>query len=132
MFKNLLIFLFLIPISILASHNRGGEITYLHMGGNTYEFTITTCTDVGPQAQADRNELYIDYGDGVIDTLVRTQIDPQIFDHQINTYKGIHTYSSAGTYTITMADPNRNADILNIKGGNSDTLPAVHQACKER
>ncbi len=119
--KNLLIFLFLIPVSILASHNRGGEITYLHLGGNTYEFTITTCTDVGPQAQADRNELYIDYGDGVIDTLVRTQTDPQILSHQVNTYKGIHTYSSAGTYTITMTDPNRNANILNIKGGNSDT-----------
>ncbi len=103
-------------LAVFGSHNRGGEITYLHLGGNTYEFTITTCTDVGPAAQADRDELYINYGDGVIDTLPRVQEVPQPFDHQKNIYKGIHTFSSAGTYTICMEDPNRNNGILNING----------------
>jgi gliding motility-associated-like protein len=119
--KLLQIVFFLLPFFALASHNRGGEITYLHLGGYTYEFTITTCTDVGPEAQADRNELYIDYGDGFLDTLIRDQIIPQPFNHQKNIYKGIHTFSSAGSYVICMQDPNRNNNILNINGGNSDT-----------
>lgn len=107
-------------LSIFASHNRGGEITYIHLGGNTYEFTITTCTDVGPQAQADRDELYINYGDGVIDTLPRIQTIGQPFNHQINYYKGVHTFSSAGTYTICMEDPNRNDGIQNISSGGAN------------
>jgi gliding motility-associated-like protein len=119
--KFLFLLLLTLPFLAFASHNRGGEITYLHLGGYTYEFTITTCTDVGPEAQADRNELYIDYGDGVIDTLFRDQIFPQPFNHQKNTYIGVHTFSSAGTYTICMQDPNRNNNILNINNGNSDT-----------
>lgn len=131
MFKHYIFMLFSFAwLGIFASHNRGGEITYIHLGGNTYEFTITTCTDVGPQAQADRDELYIDYGDGTIDTLPRVQQVAQPFNHQINYYKGIHTFSSAGTYTICMEDPNRNDGILNINGtggsssgwGNSDNV----------
>ena len=55
-----IIFIFL-PISIWGSHNRGGEITYLHLGGLTYEFTITTCTDLGSATGADRDELYLDF-----------------------------------------------------------------------
>lgn len=129
--KLIFIWLVLAPfLGVFASHNRGGEITYVHLGGYTYEFTITTCTDVGPAAQADRDELYINYGDGDIDTLPRIQEIPQPFDHQKNVYKGIHTFSSAGTYTICMEDPNRNNGILNINGsggsasgwGNSDNI----------
>ncbi|MCB9189571.1 MAG: gliding motility-associated C-terminal domain-containing protein [Flavobacteriales bacterium] len=120
--KNLIFILLLtLPVlTIFGSHNRGGEITYIHLGGNTYEFTITTCTDVGPAAQADRDELYIYYGDGSKDTLPRIQEIPQPFDHQKNVYKGIHTFSSAGTYTICMEDPNRNDGILNISSGSSN------------
>ena len=50
----------LIPILTFGTHNRGGEITYTHISGFTYEFTITTCTDVGDDAQANRDELFID------------------------------------------------------------------------
>ncbi len=114
-----LLLLSLSPIWALATHNRGGEITYTHISGLTYEFTITTCTDVGPSAQADRDELYIDYGDGQGDTLARinslTQGMPM--DHQKNVYKGIHTFTSPGTYVICMEDPNRNEGILNIYPG---------------
>jgi gliding motility-associated-like protein len=115
-YKILLMLIILLnwQMMIWATHNRGGEITYVRIGGNTYEFTITTCTDVGPQAQADRNELYINYGDGTIDTLPRVQIVPQALNHQKNVYKGIKTFQSAGSYRITVEDPNRNGGILNI------------------
>ena len=39
--------IFLLPLNLWASHNRGGEITYIHLGGLTYEITITTCADPG-------------------------------------------------------------------------------------
>lgn len=129
--RLLIIWLIISPfVSVFGSHNRGGEITYIHLGGYTYEFTITTCTDVGPSAQADRDELYINYGDGDIDTLPRIADFAQPFEHQKNVYTGIHTFSSAGTYTICMEDPNRNNGILNINGsggsaggwGNSDNI----------
>jgi len=115
----------LLPLSLFATHNRGGEITYINTGGNTYEFTITTCTDVGPQAQANRNELVIDYGDGTQDTIPRIQVISQPDDHDKNIYKGTHTYSSTGTFSITVKDPNRNAGILNIYPNSSQSSDAV-------
>ena len=70
-------FLFLlIPIFVWGSHNRGGEITYTHIGGLTYEFTITTCTDLGSVTGTDRPELFLDFDLGTLfaqrDTLLRT------------------------------------------------------------
>lgn len=108
-----------------ATHNRGGEITYVRLGGNTYEFTITTCTDIGPQAQADRNELIIDFDDGIIDTFERVQTVPQPLNHQKNVYVGIHTFTSPGVYRITVEDPNRNAGILNIYPNSSTNSNSV-------
>jgi gliding motility-associated-like protein len=113
------------PAVLFATHNRGGEITYVNLGGNSYEFTITTCTDVGSQAQADRDELVIDFGDGEMDTIPRVSDIGQPFDHQKNIYIGTHTYSSNGTFSIKVEDPNRNDGILNIYpggGGSSDNV----------
>ena len=127
--KHILLFLMVfIPFLALATHNRGGEITYEHVSGLTYRFTITTCTDISAAAQADRDELYIDYGDGNGDTIPRvlpvTSI-PGFPNHQKNVYIGTHTFVTSGTYFITVEDPNRNANILNIYpsgGGTSDNV----------
>ena len=121
-----IIFIFL-PICIWGSHNRGGEITYLHLGGLTYEFTITTCTDLGSATGADRDELYLDFDLGTTfsqqDTLFRVSQQSLALNHQKNIYVGIHTFTSTGTHRITMEDPLRNAGILNIRpGGNSDDV----------
>lgn len=129
MIKYIIVFLFgLIPFISFATHNRGGEITYQHISGLTYRFTITTCTDVGPAAQADRSELYITYGDGQGDTIQRvvpvTSI-PGFSTHQKNIYIGVHTFVTSGSYLIEVEDPNRNANILNIYpngGGTSDNV----------
>ena len=116
-----------LPLSILASHNRGGEITYLHLGGLTYQFTITTCTDLGSLTNTDREELTIDFDLGTMfaerDTFQRDTQTPMLLNHQKNTYVGTHTFTSAGTHRITVEDPNRNAGILNVyPGGNSDDV----------
>ena len=111
----------------MASHNRGGEITYLHLGGLTYQFTITTCTDLGSLTNTDREELAIDFDLGTTfaqrDTFLRATQVSMLLNHQKNTYVGTHTFTSAGTHRITVEDPNRNAGILNVyPGGNSDDV----------
>ncbi len=113
------------PVFVWGSHNRGGEITYIHLGGLTYEFTITTCTDLGSVTGTDRPELFLDFDLGTSfaqrDTLLRDSQLPLSLNHKKNIYIGIHTFTSTGSHRITMEDPNRNAGILNIwPGGNSD------------
>jgi len=129
----ILILLGLIPITSYATHARGGEITYEHVSGLTYRFKITTCTNIGGSAQADRSELYIDFGDGEGDTIQRvlpvTAI-PGFPDYQENTYIGLHTFVTAGTYVIISEDPNRNAGILNIYPGGSPSSDQVVFALK--
>ena len=121
-------FLFLlIPVFIWGSHNRGGEITYTHIGGLTYEFTITTCTDLGSVTGTDRPELFLDFDLGTPfaqrDTLLRISQVPLSISHKKNIYVGTHTFTSTGSHRITMEDPNRNAGILNVwPGGNSDDV----------
>jgi len=106
-------FALMLPLTSLATHNRAGEITYEHLGGNTYRATVKTCTKTS--APADRPELTnFDWGDGTIDTLQRALVVMTGPDHQENTYYGVHTYAGPGVYILKMYDPNRNSDILNI------------------
>ena len=126
----LIAFLFCISLgSIYATHNRAGEITYFHVGGNTYEFVVYTYTKTS--APADRPFLPISWGDGSPqDSLERESIifDPtpplqNTDDAQQNVYRKRHTFPGAGTYEICIADPNRNSGILNIDNGNSVLVP---------
>lgn len=102
-----------LPVVALATHNRSGEITYRHINGNTYEFTITTCTKLS--SEANRDELEIDFGDGIVDTLPLVEFEnyPNT-DSKKNVYRGNHTFTGAGTYLISVTDPNRNANVVNI------------------
>ena len=123
---KLLISLLFISLAFMAksTHNRGGEITYTHISGNTYQFTITTCTKTS--APADRSELDINWGDGTgSDTVQRSNIvSIPGEDAQKNIYIINHTFAGAGTFRVTMEDPNRNGGIVNIGGAsNSDQFP---------
>lgn len=103
----------MIPLLGFATHNRAGSITYIHLYGNTYEFTVTTCTKTS--SEADRPELEIRYGDGTVDTLPRVSIDAiPAYDVQKNIYIGVHTFTGPDSYIIEVEDPNRNSDVLNI------------------
>jgi gliding motility-associated-like protein len=105
-------------LSVLATHNRAGEITYRHINGYTYEVTITTCTK--SSVIADRQWLNINWGDvpegQTLDSLERQSINflASELDAQVNIYKGTHTYPGPGSYLISMLDPNRNNNIENI------------------
>ncbi len=114
-------------MSLMATHERAGEITYRHLSGLTYEFTITTYTYA--PSPADRPSLEIKWGDGSTDILSRvngpTGFNPagiwvdhvgEIIGPNIrkNIYLGTHTFPAPSAYTISLEDPNRNAGVINI------------------
>lgn len=117
----ILIFLLLIKVEVFATHQRAAEITYKHISGYTYEFTLITYTfSLSP---ADRPQLEVNWGDGNSSILQRTQKTAVTGYNNIdkNTYIGTHTYAAPSTYVVTMLDPNRNQGVINIP--NSVNVP---------
>ena len=102
-----------------STHQRAGEITYRHVGGFTYEFTIVTYTYT--PSTADRPEIEIFWGDNSSSVVTRQSKIPIGPDISENKYVVLKTYSSAGIYSVTFEDPNRNAGIINIP--NSVNIP---------
>ncbi|MBU2020289.1 MAG: gliding motility-associated C-terminal domain-containing protein [Bacteroidetes bacterium] len=114
MIRIVLLFCFLmLSLSAWCTHNRSGEITYEYVNGNTYRFFVTTCTKL--TSAANRNTIEINYGDGFTDTISLIQFfDFPSTDTKQNIFSGIHTFSGPGIYTISITDPNRNNNVLNI------------------
>ena len=120
-------------VSLHATHNIAGEITYRCIGGYTYEITVTTYTN--SQSPADRCELLVEWGDGTDQILPRSNgsfgqcpssnqgsgvlLANYPFTKQ-NLYIGTHTYSP-GQYNVSIKDPNRVTNIRNIP--NSVNVP---------
>jgi gliding motility-associated-like protein len=108
-------------LKVSATHNRAGEISYKQIGINQFEITLTTYTRI--ETEADRPFLTISWGDGAVDSLLRSPGFPQFISTDINKnqYTSIHTYPGPGTYTVSLEDPNRNNGIINIP--NSVSVP---------
>jgi len=115
--KVIYILFFLVSINAFATHNRAGEITFVHISGLTYGITVTTYTkDSSP---ADRPKLEIRWGDSSpLDSIPRTNGSGTLLGNDIkkNVYYDEHTYPgpSPSPYIISVEDPNRNSGILNI------------------
>lgn len=134
--------LFFIYLQGFATHNRAGEISYKRIAPYTqvvgginvpvynYFITVTKYTDHGNQI-ADRCVDTLDFGDGTTGVAPRVNgtgsptcgcnycgvliiNDPGGYVVKINTYTITHTYPGAGNYLIRSADPNRNANVLNM------------------
>lgn len=127
MFRKLLFFCALLgPLALTATHNRAGEIIVQYAGdcaagSNRVCATIITYTERG--SQADRDSLPIDWGDGDIELIERTEttiINGQI---QRNEYRSCHNYNGPGRYFISTEDPNRIGGILNVNPPNSIQIP---------
>ncbi len=126
-------FLFLSSAGLLlATHNRAGEITVRQVGdcvnSLTVEATITTYTKASSRP-ADRDTLTICWGDGFCERVPRSNgpgNPPQGVvlenDTKRNLYIARHTYPARGSYVISMTDPNRNGDILNVNFPSSDQV----------
>lgn len=120
--------------SVYATHNRAGEISYVSapLPGEPYRyiFSINTYTKIsgGGAAAADRDTLDIDFGDG--SPLGRA---PRINgagngvtianNIRFNIYEIAHSYPAPFDYVVSMQDPNRIQDIINIQFGESVEIP---------
>jgi gliding motility-associated-like protein len=116
------------PTLSQATHVRAGEITTRRISETslTYEVTLTTYYDeVGGQQAAGppADEYTICFGDGTTQSVKRL---PKQFINgrtsSINTYRTTHTYPGPGSYTISVAIPNRNANTKNLQSGASETI----------
>ncbi len=102
----------IIPLRSYATHERSAEITVKYLQGTTYEILLVTYTYT--PSLADRPVIPINFGDGIVDTVPRTNKIGYPNDIQRNEYKTTHTYVGAGTYIISMMDPNRNQGVINV------------------
>lgn len=104
-----------------ATHQRAAEITYEWLGGNTYEFTLTCYTYTPSPAGLQRDSLAVFWGDGFGDMVPRVVLQDLGDNYTLNVYKMQHTYAAAGSYVISMEDPDRNYGVINVP--NSVTVP---------
>ena len=128
--KGYLLLVSALFLSLIASatHNRAGEISIVQIGDCTdltIQATIVTYTKASSQA-ADRDTLEICWGDGSCERVARSNGNGNGVllgnDVKYNEYIAIHTYPGRSTYHISMTDPNRNGDILNVNPPLSDNV----------
>lgn len=101
-------------LSCHATHQRAAEITYKHVSGLTYEFTLTMYTYTPSLADDQRDSLLMTWGDGSSSYIHRQVFNNLGNDYTLNIYKQNHTFSSVGAYTISVEDANRNYGVVNI------------------
>lgn len=117
----LLITVICFPLLSYATHQRAAEIYFHHLSGLTYEITLISYTFTPSPANAYRDFLTINWGDGSssqIPRVVETNLPNEI---TYNKYLGQHTFAGPGDFIISCEDPNRNGGILNIP--NSINVP---------
>jgi len=122
----LALLLFLAPQALFATHNRAGEIHVAQIGPLKVRATIITWTKTS-SVNADRDTLEINWGDGLIQKVARSnnggQGQPLANDVKYNVYIAEHTYAGPATYKISMTDMNRNGGIRNVNYPASDNIP---------
>lgn len=121
-FLSLLLIIFIINFSY-ATHQRAAEITYRHLQGLTFEFTITMYTRTSSPADDTRTYMPIKWGDETSSELERIEWYeiPGVKDISYNLYRGTHTFPAPGSYKMSVEDPNRNGGVVNIP--NSINVP---------
>jgi gliding motility-associated-like protein len=126
-----LFILLFISFKLYATHYRAGEIIYKNIGYLKYEVTVITyTTDIN--VPPDRDTLSFSWGDGTSSNMLRingpvggsgipqgefvgNNIKKNVYGGA--TGNGIHTYPGPlPFYIISMNDPNRVANIINICG----------------
>lgn len=109
-----------------ATHQRAAEVTYKHIEGLTFEFTIKMFTKTSSPADDSRTYMPIYWGDGTADEIKRVEDPlpvpvPGVDDISYMHFVGRHTYPAPGYYLISVEDPNRNGGVINIP--NSINVP---------
>ncbi|MBL6876331.1 MAG: gliding motility-associated C-terminal domain-containing protein [Chitinophagales bacterium] len=128
----------LTSLSSYATHNRAGELLYEYISPLSYRVKVISYSKISDiSANADRDSLDLDWGDGTIESIVR--INGPLFngipngelignDIKENIYQsGIHTYSGAlPFYIISVTDQNRIANIVNISAGTGSVSVPIY------
>ncbi|MFM6947623.1 MAG: T9SS type A sorting domain-containing protein [Aquirufa sp.] len=113
-----ILFFFILSLKCFSTHIKGGEITFRRISSVdlTYEFTLTTYTE-NNAANRDQTEVNFCFGDGSgIFKVKRLSIVGLTNNAVKNIYKYTHTYPySAYSYKVSVAIPNRNEGIRNIR-----------------
>ncbi|HNW72566.1 MAG TPA: gliding motility-associated C-terminal domain-containing protein [Bacteroidales bacterium] len=107
-------FMMMAPFSASATHQRAAEIVYRHISELTYEIKLISYTFTPSPANAYREYLTIDWGDGQTSEIHRDTVKYLPNDITYNVYIGRHSFPGPSTYIISCEDPNRNGGILNI------------------
>lgn len=110
----LILFMVLSVLFSYATHQRAAQISYVWKGGNDYEFTLTTYTYSLSAAGIERDSLLMRWGDGTESFVPRIVYQDLGDNYTLNVYKYTHTFSSSGSYVISMEDPNRNYGVVNV------------------
>ncbi|MBK9108232.1 MAG: gliding motility-associated C-terminal domain-containing protein [Saprospiraceae bacterium] len=111
-------------LNLEATHNRAGEISFIQLSDFSIQATITTYTKASSTA-ADRDSLIINWGDGSSSTVLRSNGSGELLSNNTkrNYYIATHNYPGRSTYKISVMDPNRVDNILNIDPPNSVNIP---------
>jgi gliding motility-associated-like protein len=108
-----------------STHLRGGEISVKRISTTslTYEFTLTIYGDLitGITAWRDEKEAYFCFGDG-LNTILKgprsngTNGEGEVIAPGLarGVYKVVYTFAAPSDYRISVAIPNRNADVRNM------------------
>lgn len=106
--------LLLVPARLSATHQRAAEITFTHVQDLTYEITLISYTFTPSPANAYRDYLTINWGDGTSSEIPRVEVVYLPNDITFNRYVGRHDFPGPARYTISCEDPNRNGGVINI------------------
>lgn len=125
MHRQLISLIILIACNQLsATHNRAGEIRFRQINDLTIIAELVTYTKTS-SISADRDTIFIMWGDGTSSSVPRENGKGFILanDIKMNIYEMQHTYPGRGEYLISMFDPNRIENILNVDPPNSVNIP---------
>lgn len=111
-------------VTVYGTHNRAGEITLVQLDDHTIRAIINTYTKASSIA-ADRDSLTVIWGDGTQSTVPRINGNGEILGNNTkkNVYISEHVYPGRGNYTVSVMDPNRVENILNVDPPNSVNIP---------
>ncbi|MGC4021977.1 MAG: T9SS type A sorting domain-containing protein [Cyclobacteriaceae bacterium] len=113
--KNVLILLFLlISKQLLATHIRGGEITYTKIRSLTYEITLKGYATISSPVKFGSGVL--DLGDGT--TINPPQAPSYVLTDFVNVgiyiFKTTHTYPNEGFFKISYYEQNLDEGVVNL------------------